>query len=152
MWGRWRIRCLRWYHVAFPYHDSQSLPSSQHIGIKVGTFSGRSYNCWQDNQIGCQLIAFMTIEFSTGRMKVNLRRFEDLKIRLKKSSKMEHLREGISRTDLQIFISSKIIGDFIFKSSYLRRFPERLSSHLQSSWRLNNWRFIRRLMPKSFSF
>ena len=60
--------------------------------------------------------------YCTGRMKVNLRRFEDMKIRLKKSSKMKHLREGISRTDLQIFISSKIIQEFIFKSSYLRRF------------------------------
>jgi hypothetical protein len=59
-------------------------------------------------------------------MKVNLRRFEDLKIRLKKSSKMKPLREGISRTDLQIFMSSKIIEEFIFKSSYLRRFPERV--------------------------
>ena len=39
-------------------------------------------------------------EFFTGRMKVNLRRFEDLKIRLKKSLKMKHLHEGISRTDL----------------------------------------------------
>jgi hypothetical protein len=50
-------------------------------------------------------------------MEVNLRRFEDMKIRLKKSSKMKPLREGISRTDLQIFISSKISGEAIFTSS-----------------------------------
>jgi hypothetical protein len=53
---------------------------------------------------------------TTGRMKANLRRFEDLKIRLKKSSKMKPLREGISRTDLQIFISSKVSGEAIFTS------------------------------------
>jgi hypothetical protein len=55
--------------------------------------------------------------FYTGRMKVNLRRFEDLKIRLKKSSKTKPLHEGISRTDLQIFISSKIFYGMIFTSS-----------------------------------
>ena len=79
-------------------------------------------------------------------MKVNLRRFEDLKIRLKKSSKMKRLHEGISRTDLQTFKSSKIFQEFIFKSSYLRRFYETPSSNLQFSWRLNIRRFIRRLM------
>jgi hypothetical protein len=87
------------------------------------------------------------VQCTGGRMKVNLRRFEDMKIRLKKSSKMKPLREGISRTDLQI--SSKIIQEFIFKSSYLQRFPEKQSSHLQSPWRPNIWRFIRRFMSKS---
>ena len=51
------------------------------------------------------VISMNLLKVSTGRMKVNLRRLEDMKIRLKKSSKTKHLREGISRTDLQFFIS-----------------------------------------------